>query len=74
MVTAANGAEKFYDNATNEARYESVEEAVEKDDRIQQAYQGHSHLFIIDNSTDFNSKVKRAQEQVHYVLGHKRGV
>ena len=27
MVTAADGAEKFYDGATNEARYETIEEA-----------------------------------------------
>ena len=31
MVTAANGAEEFFDNTTNEARYESVDEAKEKD-------------------------------------------
>lgn len=28
MVTAADGAEKFYDNQTNLARYESIEEAI----------------------------------------------
>jgi len=27
MVTAADGAEKFYDGATNEARYETIDEA-----------------------------------------------
>lgn len=27
MVTAANGAQKFYSDANNEARYETVEEA-----------------------------------------------
>lgn len=31
MVTAANGAEKFYASLNNEARYESKEEAIEKD-------------------------------------------
>lgn len=28
MVTAADGAAQFYDNLTNSARYESVEEAI----------------------------------------------
>ena len=28
MVTAADGAEKFYDSETNVARYEDLEEAV----------------------------------------------
>lgn len=31
MVTAANGAEEFYASINNEARYESKEEAIEKD-------------------------------------------
>ncbi len=34
MMTAANGAEEFYASINNEARYESKEEAIEKDDRI----------------------------------------
>ena len=38
MVTAADGAEEFYQQANNEARYESVEEAKNKDKLIQDAY------------------------------------
>jgi hypothetical protein len=34
MVTAANGAEEFYDLENNEARYETVQEATEKDNAI----------------------------------------
>jgi hypothetical protein len=41
MVTAADGAEKFYASLNNEARYESVAEAVEKDKRLREAYMGH---------------------------------
>ena len=41
MVTAADGAEKFYASLNNEARYESVEEAIEKDKRLREAYMGH---------------------------------
>lgn len=41
MVTAADGAVKFYDNLTNQARYESVEEAVQKDKLLREAYMGH---------------------------------
>jgi hypothetical protein len=35
MVTAAEGAEKFYASLNNEARYESIEEAREKDHKLQ---------------------------------------
>jgi hypothetical protein len=41
MVTAADGAEKFYASLNNEARYESVSEAVEKDKRLREAYMSH---------------------------------
>ena len=34
MVTAANGADEFYDSLTNNARYESKEEAIEKDNQL----------------------------------------
>ncbi len=34
MVTAADGAESFYASLSNEARYESVEEAIEKDKKL----------------------------------------
>jgi hypothetical protein len=48
-VTAADGAEKFYDSATNDARYESIEEAREKDVRLREAYMTHPKWYLIDN-------------------------
>ena len=61
MVTAADGAEKFYASLNNEARYESVDEAVEKDKRLREAYMGHRRwVMIANNYTDFNSKIKAA--------------
>jgi primase-polymerase (primpol)-like protein len=57
MVTAADGAEKFYDNLTNQARYESVEEAVYKDKKLRDAYMGHRSWVMIGNDTDFDEKI-----------------
>ena len=58
MVTAADGAEKFYASLNNEARYESVAEAVEKDKRLREAYMGHQKFVMISNdSIDFNGKI-----------------
>jgi hypothetical protein len=74
MVTAADGAEKFYASLNNEARYESVAEAVEKDKRLREAYMGHQKWVMIGNdNTDFNSKINNAKEKIHYMLGHKGG-
>lgn len=74
MVTAADGAEKFYASLTNEARYESAEEARHKDVRLREAYMGHKHWVLIDNSaTDFMQKINRAKQQVQNILGHNTG-
>jgi hypothetical protein len=34
MVTAADGAEQFYVTTTGEARYETIDEAKEKDEAL----------------------------------------
>ncbi len=69
LVTAADGAENFYDSATNEARYESPEEAKEKDMRIREAYLSHPKWFLIDNNcTNFDEKMLNAKMAVHSVL------
>ena len=65
MVTAADGAQKFYASLSNEARYESVSEAVEKDKRLREAYMGHKNWVMIDNTAkDFQSKINFAKQQV----------
>jgi len=74
LVTAADGAEEFYAGINNEARYESVEQARDKDSKVQHAYQGHSRLFIVDNNcVDFNAKIKRCQQHCQQVLGITSG-
>ena len=56
MVTAADGAEQFY-NLDNFARYETVEEAVKTDKALQKAYIGHNKIFVIGNEDGFNTKI-----------------
>lgn len=74
LVTAADGAEAFYASLNNEARYESVAEAVEKDRRIRDAYLGHRNWNIIDNNVpDFNTKINKAKEAIQHFLGHRAG-
>ncbi len=68
LVTAAKGAEEFYTMENNAARYESIEEARALDDRLIAAWTGHPHLRVIDNSGDFDVKLKNLlNEMIHYL-------
>ena len=77
LVTAADGAEKFYqwndptkeDVGNNAARSESPEEARIKDKKTLDSWIGHPHLRVFDNSTNFEGKVKRVVEEVFALLG-----
>ena len=41
MVTAADGAESFYETESNVARYNTAAESVEIDKKLRGAYMGH---------------------------------
>ena len=69
LVTAAKGAEEFYTNANNTARKETPAEAAALDDKLIAAWTGHPHLRVIDNSTDFENKIKRLIAEVSSFLG-----
>ncbi len=69
LTTAAKGAERFFTNANNSARRETLEEARRMDDLLEGAYNGHGHLRIIDNSTDFEGKMNRVIREVCHLLG-----
>lgn len=77
LVTAADGAEKFYEwndpesgqTGNNAARSESPEEARIKDKKTLNGWIGHPHLRVFDNSTDFNTKIQKVLEEVYTLLG-----
>lgn len=77
LVTAADGAEEFYqwndptkdDVGNNAARSESPEEARIKDKKTLNAWIGHPHLRVFDNSTDFDGKINRVIAEVFALLG-----
>ena len=74
LVTAAKGAEEFYTLENNAARYETVEEARALDDKLIAAWTGHPHFRIIDNSTDFEDKLKRLINEMISFLGEPEPV
>ncbi|MDR1760943.1 MAG: AAA family ATPase [Bacteroidales bacterium] len=69
LVTAAEGAEKFYTLENNAARTETPEQARELDKNTQNAWVGHPHLCIIDNTTSFKEKIDRLITEVLSVIG-----
>jgi CYTH domain-containing protein/predicted ATPase len=69
LVTAALGAEAFYTTQNNAARTETPAEARELDARVARAWVGHPRLRVIDNSTNFEHKVRRAAEAACAVVG-----
>ena len=69
LVTAAKGAERFYTLANNAARTETPEQAAALDDKLIAAWTGHPHLRVIDNSTDFDAKMRRLIGEISSFLG-----
>ena len=69
LVTAAKGAVECYTTANNAARTETPEQAAALDDKLIAAWTGHPHLRIIDNSSDFEEKLKRLVAEISTYLG-----
>ncbi len=69
LVTAAKGATEFYTTANNAARTETVEQAVALDDKLMAAWAGHPHFRIIDNSCEFEDKMKHLIGEISSFLG-----
>ena len=69
LVTAAKGAEEFYTLENNTARTETIEEAILVDDNLINSWNGHPHFRIIDNSTNFDNKMKKLLKEISHFLG-----
>ena len=55
--------------AANAARRETPEQATALDDKLIAAWTGHPHLRVIDNSTNFEDKLKRLLREILPFLG-----
>lgn len=69
LVTAAQGAEQFYTLSNNEARTETPEQAIAMDEKLLSCWTGHPYLRVIDNSSDFNGKMRRLIQEITRFLG-----
>ena len=68
LVSCAKGAEFAY-NFGNEARYEPLEVAREKDELTLRAWSAHPNVHVIDNSVDFEDKIARGLRAVYAAIG-----
>ena len=69
LVTAADGAESYYNLTNNKARNESIEQAKKLDEEILSVWTGTPHLRVIDNSTSFDKKLERLMTEILSFLG-----
>lgn len=59
LSSVAEGKPELYTFENNRARYENVDQAIELDHNLIQAWSKHPHHYVIDNSTDMEGKAQR---------------
>lgn len=70
LVTAADGAEKFYTTENNSVRTETPEQAREKDKQTLNCWIGHPHLRVINNKDkNFEQKMTKLLGEIMGLLG-----
>lgn len=70
FTTTAIGAEKFFTNENNPARQCTPEIATLLDRKAYEVWTGHPKRVQLDNSTDFEGKLRRAIAEVESHLQH----
>lgn len=68
LVSSSKGAEFAY-NYDNAARYETLEQAREKEDATLLCWRNHKHRVVIGNSYNFENKIRKAMNEVYTILG-----
>ncbi len=68
LVSSSFGAEYAY-SYNNAARYETLEQAREKEEQALLSWQKHPHRVIIGNSYNFENKIRKAMNEIYEVLG-----
>ncbi len=74
LVTAANGAEKYYTLTNNKARTETIEQAVAIDNKIKDVWNGHPNHVIIGNEKTFNEKLTRVYNSIVSMLDYPKEI
>lgn len=69
LMTAAQGAEEYYNTDDNPCRTEGLDLAKELDAKTLESWVGHPYIDVIDNSTGFEGKLTRMMECVTRRIG-----
>lgn len=69
MRSVAYDKPEYYTRENNPARIETVEEAKIADEKVLNAWIGHSHVRVIDNKTNFEDKLGRVLREILHILG-----
>uniref|UniRef100_A0A7R9YGF8 NadR/Ttd14 AAA domain-containing protein n=1 Tax=Pinguiococcus pyrenoidosus TaxID=172671 RepID=A0A7R9YGF8_9STRA len=69
LVTAADGAEKFYTTGNNDARTETPEVARMLDKKVQETWSKHPNQHIVGNDGTFSDKLQDATGHVLKLVG-----
>jgi len=64
LVTAARGAEEHYTRSNNKTRSESIDQAAKMDIKVGEAWVGHPYYDVIDNTTEFENKMRKLTKAV----------
>lgn len=67
LVSSSKGAEFAY-NYDNAARYETLEQAREKEEATLHCWRNHKRRVMIGNSYNFEDKIRKAMNEVYAVL------
>ena len=73
LVTSADGAEEYYNMEGNPVRTEGLELARKLDKLTSEAWVGHPYIDVIDNSTDFDTKMRKMISTVCRRIGIEAG-
>lgn len=73
LVTSADGAEDYYNTEDNPCRTEGLELAREIDRRTSEAWVGHPYIDVLDNSTNFDTKMRKMISTVCRRIGIEAG-
>lgn len=73
MVSAADGAEEYYNTDTNAQRYEKADEAGralarDLDRKVYDAWSGHPHRYLIKSDNDFELKMNQVIKAIEEIL------
>lgn len=71
METAAKASKDLYQLENNEARFETVDEAIKTDNDLYSAWKDHPNFCSIKSNTDFVKKMSDLTEAIKSILKNK---